>query len=56
MDDLPWWWADSSDNNAIKIAGLRLAPQGKNPMVDTNHKVFPCQEVTSSFIVPRHGK
>ena len=22
VDDLPWWWADASDNNTIDIAGL----------------------------------
>src|SRR5215831_7743731 len=22
VDDLPWWWADASDNNTIDIAGF----------------------------------
>ena len=22
VDDLPWWWADASDNNTVDIAGL----------------------------------
>jgi hypothetical protein len=23
VDDLPWWWADASDNNTVDIAGLQ---------------------------------
>ena len=22
VDELPWWWADASDNNTVDIAGL----------------------------------
>jgi hypothetical protein len=22
VDDLPWWWADASDNNTVDIANL----------------------------------
>jgi Family of unknown function (DUF6130) len=28
VDDLPWWWADASDNNTVDIAGL---PPGEEP-------------------------
>lgn len=53
VDDLPWWWADASDNNTIDIAGL---PPGQHKvkieLVDPNHKVFPGQVVTLTFTVP----
>jgi Family of unknown function (DUF6130) len=53
VDDLPWWWADASDNNTIDIAGL---PPGKHKvkiaLVDANHTVFPGQVVTEEFSVP----
>jgi hypothetical protein len=53
VDDLPWWWADASDNNTIDIAGL---PPGQHKvkiaLVDTNHNVFPEQVVTLTFVVP----
>jgi hypothetical protein len=53
VDDLPWWWADASDNNTVDIAGL---PPGKHKvkiqMVDPDHNVFPGQEVTHTFTVP----
>ena len=53
VDDLPWWWADASDNNTVDIAGL---PPGEHKvkieLVDTNHKVFPGQVVTLTFTVP----
>src|SRR6185295_16582360 len=26
VDDLPWWWADASDNNTVDIAGLPPGP------------------------------
>jgi hypothetical protein len=57
VDDLPWWWADASDNNTIDIAGL---PPGdhkvKIQLVDANHSVFPGQVVTLTFTVPPHDK
>ena len=57
VDDLPWWWADASDNNTVDIAGLPPGPHKvKIQLVDTNHKVFPGQEVTLSFTVPENGK
>jgi hypothetical protein len=53
VDDLPWWWADASDNNTIDIAGL---PPGQHKvkieLVDPNHSVFPGQVVTQTFTVP----
>ena len=53
VDDLPWWWADASNINTIDIAGF---PPGQHKvkiaLVDTNHKVFPGQEVTLTFMVP----
>jgi len=57
VDDLPWWWADASDNNTIDIAGL---PPGQHKvkiqLVDTNHNVFPGQSVTRSFTVPDYDR
>ena len=57
VDDLPWWWADASDNNTVDIAGL---PPGQHKvkiaLVDANHNVFPGQEVTTTFTVPSHDK
>jgi Family of unknown function (DUF6130) len=53
VDDLPWWWADASDNNTVDIAGL---PPGEHKvkivLVDANHNVFPEQVVTMTFTVP----
>ena len=53
VDDLPWWWADASDNNTVAIAGL---PPGEHrvkiELVDANHNVFPGQVVTVTFTVP----
>lgn len=57
VDDLPWWWADASDNNTVDIAGL---PPGEHKvkieLVDANHNVFPGQVVTLNFTVPEHKK
>ena len=57
VDDLPWWWADASDNNTIDIAGL---PPGqhkvKTQLVDANHNVFPGQVVTLLFTVPEYDR
>jgi Family of unknown function (DUF6130) len=57
VDDLPWWWADASDNNTIDIAGL---PPGRHKvkisLVDTNHNVFPGQVVTLAFTVPDYDR
>jgi len=55
VDDLPWIWADASDNNTVDIAGL---PPGKHKvkieLVDANHNAFPGQMVTLNFTVPEH--
>jgi Family of unknown function (DUF6130) len=57
VDDLPWWWADASDNNTIDIAGL---PPGEHKvkiaLVDANHNAFPGQVVSLTFTVPLHDK
>ncbi|WP_199338623.1 DUF6130 family protein [Nostoc sp. FACHB-145] len=56
VDDLPWWWADASDNNTVDIAGL---PPGQHKvkiqLVDANHNVFPGQVVTQTFTVPERN-
>jgi Family of unknown function (DUF6130) len=53
VDDLPWWWADASDNNTVDIANL---PPGRHKvkiqLVNPNHEVFPGQEVTQTFTIP----
>jgi hypothetical protein len=53
VDDLPWLWADASDNNTVDIAGF---PPGEHKvkieLVDANHNVFPGQSVTVNFTVP----
>jgi hypothetical protein len=57
VDELPWWWADASDNNTVDIAGL---PPGEHKvkidLVDANHNVFPGQSVTLNFTVPESAK
>ena len=57
VDDLPWWWADASDNNTIDIAGL---PPGQHKvkiqLVNSNHEVFPGQVVTLRFTVPDYDR
>lgn len=54
VDDLPWWWADASDNNTVDIAGL---PEGQHKvkieLVDANHNVFPGQSRTLTFTIPK---
>ena len=53
VNDLPWSWADASDNNTVDIAGF---PPGEHKvkidLVDANHEVFPGQSVTVTFTVP----
>ncbi len=57
VDNLPWWWADASDNNTIDIAGL---PAGEHKvkitLVDANHNAFPGQVVTLKFTIPPQSK
>ena len=46
VDNLPWWWADASDNNTIDIAGL---PAGEHTvrieLVNPNHKIYDTRHV-----------
>jgi hypothetical protein len=53
VDDLPWWWADASDNNTIDIANL---PPGEHKvkieLVDANHNVIAGQTKTVTFTIP----
>ena len=53
VDDLPWWWADTSDSNTIDIAGL---PVGEHKvrieLVNANHRIFPGQVKTVTFTLP----
>ncbi|TCN17245.1 hypothetical protein EV184_14020 [Sinorhizobium americanum] len=55
VDDLPWWWADASDNNTVDIANF---PPGQHKvriqLVDANHNAFPGREVTHTFTVPHN--
>ena len=51
LDDLPWHWADFSNNNAIVVAPL---PAGQHKLLielaDAQHRVLTSQSVT--FTVP----
>ena len=53
VDDLPWHWADTSDNNTIDLVGL---PPGQHKvlieLVNPEHRVFTGQAVTVTFTVP----
>jgi hypothetical protein len=55
VDDLPWWWADASDNNTVDIANF---PPGRHKvrieLVDPDHNVFPGQVVTLTFTIPEY--
>lgn len=61
VDNLPWWWADASDNNTIDIAGL---PAGEHTvrieLVDPNHKIYETKYVKLNLPVAIqhefHGK
>lgn len=56
VDDLPWWWADASDNNTVDVAGLPAGPHKVTiRLVDANHNVFPGQTVVVDFTVPEHS-
>ena len=57
VDDLPWLWADASDNNTVDIAGM---PPGEHKvkidLVDANHQVFvgcPSCSQTVTFTIPQ---
>jgi hypothetical protein len=53
VDDLPWWWADASDDNTIDIAGL---PAGQHKvrieLVNANHQIIPGQTKIVTFTLP----
>jgi hypothetical protein len=57
VDDLPWHWADTSDNNTIDIVGL---PPGQDKvlieLVNPEHHVFTGQGQTVTFTVPGTAK
>ncbi|MBD0320145.1 MAG: hypothetical protein ICV87_07425 [Gemmatimonadetes bacterium] len=57
VDDLPWWWADASDNNTIDIANF---PPGTHKvtiqLVDPDHNVYPGQVVTHTFVIPESAR
>ena len=56
VDDLPWWWADASDNNTVDVAGLPPGPHKvRIQLVNPNHQVFPGQVVILRFTVPPHN-
>jgi len=53
IDDLPWHWADTSDNNTVDLVGLPPGPHKVLiELVNAEHKVFPGQAVTETFTVP----
>ena len=57
VDDLPWHWADTSDNNTIDVVGL---PPGQRKvlieLVNPEHHVFTGQGQTVTFTVPGPAK
>jgi hypothetical protein len=56
VDDLPWWWADASDNNTVDIANFPPGPHKVTiRLVDADHNPIPGQEVTHSFTIPERA-
>jgi hypothetical protein len=54
VDDLPWWWADASDNNTVDIAGLPPGPHKvKIQLVNPNHEAYQGQTKTLMFTIPK---
>jgi hypothetical protein len=57
VNDLPWTWADASDNNTVDIGGF---PPGEHKvkidLVDSNHQVLNGQSVVTTFTVPATAK
>ena len=52
VDDLPFLWADASDNNTVDIAFFAPGQHKvKIDLVDANHNVFPGQTVTLAFTI-----
>ncbi len=57
VDDLPWWWADASDNNTVDIAGFPPGPHKVQiSLVNSNHEMIPGQSYTLSFTIPEGAK
>ena len=53
VDDLPWWWADASDNNTVDVANLPPGPHKVTiQLVDANHSIFPGQVTVLNFTIP----
>lgn len=53
VDDLPFWWADASDDNTIDIAGLPVGPHKvRIELVNANHQIFPGQTKIVTFNLP----
>ena len=54
VDDLPWAWADSSDNNTVDFGGM---PPGEHKvtieLVDATHQTYPGQSRTVKFTIPK---
>ncbi len=57
VNDLPWTWADASDNNTVDIGGF---PPGEHKvkidLVDSNHQVLNGQSFVTTFTVPATAK
>jgi hypothetical protein len=54
VDDLPWWWADASDNNTIDIANLSPGQHKVQiQLVNADHQIFPGQTKTVTFTIPQ---
>ena len=54
VDDLGWWWADSSGLNTIDIAGLSEGSHKvRVELVNANHEPFPGQSKTVTFTIPK---
>jgi hypothetical protein len=57
VDDSPWHWADTSDNNTVDLVGLPAGPHRVLiELVDATHHVFPGQQRTVTFTVPGPAK
>jgi hypothetical protein len=53
VDDLPWHWADTSDNNTIDVVGLPPGPHKVLvELVDATHHAFAGQSAIVTFTVP----
>ena len=57
IDDVGWWWADSSGLNTIDVAGLKPGEHKiRIDLVNPNHQVFPGQSKTVTFTVPESAR